>query len=45
MQFFHMNCRVVGKAKGKSSVATAAYVSAEKLHNERTGLTHDFSRK
>ena len=45
MQFFHMNCRVVGKAKGKSSVATAAYVSAEKLQNERTGLTHDFSRK
>ncbi len=45
MQFFHMNCRIVGKARGKSSVAAAAYISAEKLLNERTGLTHDFSRK
>ena len=45
MKFFHMNCRVVGKARGRSSVAAAAYVSAEKLLNERTGLTHDFSRK
>lgn len=45
MNFFHMNCRVVSKARGKSSVAASAYVSAEKLLNERTGLTHDFSRK
>ena len=45
MDFFHLNCRIVSKAKGKSSVAASAYISAEKLVNERTGLTHDFTRK
>lgn len=45
MNFFHLNCRIVGRAKGKSSVAAAAYISAEKILNERAGLIHDFSRK
>ena len=45
MNFFHLNCRVVGKAKGKSSVAASAYISAEKIYNERTGITHDYSKK
>ena len=45
MNFFHLNCRVVGKARGKSSVAASAYVSAEKIYNERTGITHDYSNK
>ena len=45
MNFFHLNCRIIGKAGVRSSVAVSAYISGEKLLNERTGLTHDFSRK
>lgn len=35
----------ISRASGRSSVAAAAYRAAEKLTNERDGLTHDFTRR
>jgi Ti-type conjugative transfer relaxase TraA len=35
----------ISRASGRSAVASAAYRSAERLTNERDGLTHDFTRR
>jgi Ti-type conjugative transfer relaxase TraA len=35
----------ISRSSGRSAVASAAYRAAEKLTNERDGLTHDFTRK
>jgi len=35
----------IARSGGRSAVAAAAYRAAEKLTNERDGLTHDFTRK
>jgi hypothetical protein len=35
----------VSRRNGRSAVAAIAYRAAEKLLNERDGVTHDFSRK
>ena len=37
--------KVVSRAKGQSVVASAAYRASEALHDERYGLTHDYTRK
>jgi hypothetical protein len=36
---------VISRAKGRSSVAAAAYRSGEKITDERTGITYDYTRK
>lgn len=45
MAIFHSSSQVIGRSKGKSSVASSAYRSGEKIIDERTGLIHDFRRK
>lgn len=42
---WHLRTKVISRAKGQSVVASAAYRSGEKLHDERYGMTHDYSRK
>ncbi|MEL5879850.1 MobQ family relaxase [Cereibacter sphaeroides] len=42
---FHLDVRTVSRSDGRSAVAAAAYRSASRLHDARTGLTHDFARK
>jgi MobA/MobL family len=42
---YHNSVSVIQRSAGKSSVAAAAYRSGEKLKDERTGLTHDYTRK
>jgi Ti-type conjugative transfer relaxase TraA len=42
---YHLTAKVVSRAKGQSVVAAAAYRSSEALHDERYGLTHDYTRK
>ncbi|MEH1833025.1 MAG: MobQ family relaxase [Nostoc sp.] len=37
--------KIVTRGKGHSAVAAAAYNAAEKLYDERTGTTYDFTRK
>jgi hypothetical protein len=41
----HMALSIVQRSKGRSSVAAAAYISGQKLTDERTGQVHDYSRK
>ena len=42
MAIFHLSTSTVGRASGRSAVASAAYRSAERLTNDRDGLTHDY---
>ena len=37
--------KVISRSSGRSAVASAAYRCAERLINERDGLTHDFTRR
>lgn len=41
----HASPKQVQRSGGRSSVAAAAYRSSERLHDERTGDTHDYTRK
>ena len=45
MAIYHFSGTVVSRSQGRSSVAAAAYRSAEKLHDERQDKTADFTRK
>ena len=45
MAIYHLSMKPVARGKGRSAVAAIAYRSAEKLTNERDGVTHDFTRK
>ncbi len=45
MSIYHCSIKIISRAGGRSAVASAAYRAGEKLHNEETGLTHDFRRK
>lgn len=45
MAIYHLSGQVISRSTGRSSVAASAYRSGEKLLDERTGLTHDFSHK
>ena len=45
MSIYHCSIKVVSRAGGRSAVASAAYRAGEKLHNQETGLTHDFTHK
>lgn len=45
MAIYHMSTSRVKRSAGKSAVAAAAYRSGDKLHDDRTNMTHDYSRK
>ena len=45
MAIYHFSAQVISRGHGRSSVASSAYRSAEKLLDNRTGLTHDFTKK
>ena len=45
MAIYHFSAQVISRSQGRSSVASAAYRSSEKLLDERTGELHDFTRK
>lgn len=45
MALFSMRVQVIKRSAGRSSVAAAAYRSGSLLHDERTGLSHDYRRK
>ena len=45
MAIYHCSIKIISRAGGRSAVASAAYRSGEKLYNDETGLTHDFTRK
>jgi hypothetical protein len=45
MAIYHMSIKIGSRSKGQSAVAAAAYRSGEKLTDEETGLTSDYTRK
>ncbi|HES3747519.1 TPA: MobA/MobL family protein [Streptococcus pyogenes] len=42
---FHFSVNIISRGKGKSAVASAAYISGEKIKNEWDGVTHDYTKK
>ena len=45
MAIYHFNTHPIGRSAGHSAVAAAAYRSASKMVDERTGEVFDFTRK
>jgi ATP-dependent exoDNAse (exonuclease V) alpha subunit len=45
MAIYHHSVSVVKRSSGKSSIAAAAYRSGDKLLDQKSGLTHDYTRK
>lgn len=45
MAIYHCSIKIIGRSDGKSAVVSSAYRSGEKLTDDRTGLTHDFTKK
>jgi hypothetical protein len=42
---FHLSVKPISRSAGRSATAAAAYRSAEKITDERTGEIHDYTRK
>lgn len=45
MAIYHCSVKVISRKNGRSAVGCSAYRSGEKLHNERDGITHDYTKK
>lgn len=45
MAIYHCTTKTVNRSSGRTAVASIAYRAGEKLTDERTGLTYDFTRK
>lgn len=45
MTALHTRMKTVQRSAGRSSVATAAYISGSRLRDERQGMTFDYTRK
>lgn len=45
MAIYHLNMKVIGRSSGRSATAAAAYRSGTKITDERSGVTHDYTRK
>ncbi|NQE63417.1 Ti-type conjugative transfer relaxase TraA [Caulobacter sp. RHG1] len=45
MAIYHFSVKVISRATGASAVASAAYRSASRLHDERLDRDHDFTGK
>lgn len=45
MAIYHLHCDIIGRSKGQSAVAAAAYRSTSKLIEEETGEVKDYTKK
>lgn len=45
MAIFHASVRTISRAAGRSATAAAAYRAGKAIHDTRSGLTHDYTRK
>jgi len=45
LAIYHLSIKIIGRGKGKSAVAAAAYRAGEKIRNEYDGIEHDYTRK
>lgn len=42
---YHNSVKPVSRSSGRSACAAAAYRAGEVVHDQRTGLTHDYTKK
>ena len=45
MAIYHLSVKVISRANGSSALASAAYRSASRLHDQRLDRSHDFTNK
>ena len=45
MAIYHCSVKIIGRNKGRSAVASAAYRSGTKLHSDETDRTFDYTKK
>lgn len=45
MAIYHCSVKIVSRSKGRSATGAAAYRAGERINDERTGITHDYTRK
>lgn len=45
MAIYHLSAKVIGRSTGRSATGAAAYRAAEAIHDDRTGIVHDYTRK
>ena len=45
MAIYHFTTSIIKASKGKCAIASAAYISAGKLYDERLGMTFSYTRK
>ncbi len=45
MAIYHLSVKVISRANGSSALASAAYRSASRLHDQRLDRDHDFTNK
>ena len=45
MAIYHFSAKMISRSAGRSSVAAAAYRTAERLQDQRQGLEHDYSNR
>ena len=45
MAIYHFSAKVIGRSGGRSAIASAAYRAAERLHDDRLDLDHDYTAK
>jgi hypothetical protein len=45
MAIYHLSVKCMSRSRGQSATAAAAYRSAEKIRDDRTGEIHDYGRK
>ena len=45
MAIYHLSAKPVQRSKGRTATASSAYRAGEKIEDNRTGLTHDYTKK
>lgn len=45
MAIYHLSVKFIKRSSGRSATAAAAYRSAEKVHDYKTDITHDYRKK
>ncbi|MGC8495268.1 MAG: MobQ family relaxase [Syntrophobacteraceae bacterium] len=45
MAIYHLSVKTIGRSEGRSATAAAAYRSGDRIADERTGLSHDYTRR
>ena len=45
MAIYHLSVSKIKRSAGRTATGAAAYRAAQEIHDERTGITHDYTRK